>query len=69
MKKIYTSLDQLPVSISVPEMAYVLGISRAKAYELVRSNNGVKTVRIGKRIVVPTHELKQWITENTNIHV
>lgn len=53
MKKIqYTSYDQLPLMLSVPEVAAVLGISRAGAYELVRAE-GFPALKIGSRIVVP----------------
>ena len=34
----YTSYDELPLMLSVAEVAAVLGISRAGAYELARSN-------------------------------
>ena len=38
MKKTsYRSYDELPLMLSVPEVAAVLGISRAGAYELVRA--------------------------------
>ena len=35
----YTSYDDLPLMLSVAEVAAVLGISRAGAYELARSNS------------------------------
>mgnify|MGYP000031386618 CR=1 FL=1 len=34
----YTSYDELPLMLSVTEVAAVLGISRAGAYELVHGN-------------------------------
>ena len=34
----YTSYDELPLMLSVAEVAAVLGISRAGAYELVHSD-------------------------------
>ena len=34
-KNEYRSFDDLPLILSVPELASVLGISRAGAYELV----------------------------------
>ncbi len=39
MKTIYKSYEDLPLTLSVPEVAAVLGISRAGAYELVRSDS------------------------------
>ena len=50
MKKTsYRSYDELPLMLSVPEVAAVLGISRAGAYELVRAE-GFPALKIGSRI-------------------
>lgn len=56
----YTSLEQLPVSLNADEVAFALGISRANAYILMRSE-GFPTLHIGKRMVVPKHKLIEWI--------
>ena len=45
---------------SVPEVAAVLGISRAGAYELARSA-GFPALKIGSRIVVPKEKFIGWI--------
>lgn len=37
-KSKYTNYNDLPLMLSVPDVASVLGISRAGAYELVRSD-------------------------------
>ena len=50
--------------LSVPDVASVLGISRAGAYELVRSD-GFPALRIGSRIVVPKEKFIDWINANT----
>ena len=55
-----TSYDQLPLMLSVPEVAAVLGISRAGAYELVRTK-GFPALKIGSRIVVPKEKFLRWI--------
>lgn len=66
MKKTqYTSYDQLPLMLSVPEVAVVLGISRAGAYELVRSDD-FPALRIGNRIVVPKEKFIRWIDSQVN---
>ena len=57
---IYKSYDELPLMLSVSEVASVLGISRAGAYELVRSN-GFPSLKIGSRIVIPKDKLLGWI--------
>lgn len=61
MKEVkYKSYDELPLMLSVPEVAAVLGISRAGAYELARSK-GFPSLSIGSRIVVPKDKFIAWI--------
>lgn len=62
---VYKSYDELPLMLSVPEMAAVLGISRAGAYELARSE-GFPALKIGSRIVVPKEKFVQWIDSQIN---
>ena len=62
-KEIFKSYEELPLMLSVPEMAAALGISRAGAYELARSE-GFPALRIGTRIVIPKEELREWIKRN-----
>ena len=62
---VYKSYDELPLMLSVPEVAAVLSISRAGAYELVRSN-GFPVLKIGSRIVVPKEKFIQWSDEKTS---
>ena len=62
-KEIFKSYEELPLMLSVPEMAAALGISRAGAYELARSD-GFPVLRIGNRIVIPKDELREWIKRN-----
>ena len=59
-KEIFKSYEELPLMLSVPEMAAALGISRAGAYELARSE-GFPALRIGTRIVVPKDKLQAWV--------
>ena len=60
----YKSYDDLPLMLSVPQVAAVLGISRAGAYELARSD-GFPSLMIGSRIVIPKDRLIAWINEKT----
>ena len=62
----YTSYDDLPLMLSVTEVAAVLGISRAGAYELARSS-GFPALKIGSRIVVPKDKLLAWIDANSGL--
>ena len=60
MRKIYTSMEQLPIMINADRLAQVLGISRAGAYQLMHVK-GFPTVKIGKRMIVPKQELIAWL--------
>lgn len=65
MKQVqYKSYDELPLMLSVPDVAEVLGIGRANAYELVRSD-GFPAIKIGNRIIVPKDEFISWIKRQT----
>jgi excisionase family DNA binding protein len=58
--EIYKSYDELPLMLSVSEVAKVLGVSRTSAYELVRSK-GFPSITIGSRIVIPKEEFISWM--------
>lgn len=60
----FRSHDALPLTLTVPEVGEVLGLSRAKAYDLARSE-GFPSMRIGRRILVPRNKLIRWIDEQT----
>lgn len=62
----YKNYSELPVTLSVPEVAAVLGISRAGAYELVHSASFPK-VKIGKRILVPKDKLIEWLDAQVEV--
>ncbi len=59
-KETVCSYDQLPVALNADQVAAVLGISRAGAYNLMRSE-GFPTLRVGNRMIVPKDKLIAWI--------
>lgn len=48
------------LTMTVDEMAQVVGISKPKAYELVHQE-GFPVVRIGRRMVIPKEGLSEWL--------
>jgi excisionase family DNA binding protein len=50
------------LALSVPEVAEVLGISRAFAYELV-ARHELPAVRLGRRLVVPLHLIEELLRQ------
>ena len=55
-----TDPAQLPMALNAKQVAAVLGISRAGAYNLMRSE-GFPTLRVGNRMIVPKDQLIAWI--------
>ncbi|MBQ8248521.1 MAG: helix-turn-helix domain-containing protein [Clostridia bacterium] len=54
-----TTTDKL--TINVPELAKLLGISRPVAYELTK-REGFPAIRIGeRRIIIPVDKLNEWL--------
>lgn len=51
-------------TITVDELKVVLGIGRGQAYDFVRQG-GIKTLRIGKRIKIPTSAVLELLASDT----
>lgn len=49
-------------TLTVDETAIWLGISRYSAYQAVREGT-IPSIRIGRRILVPTHALEELLTK------
>jgi excisionase family DNA binding protein len=57
-----------PATMTIPEAAKLLGISRSAAYRAV-ARGEIPTIRIGRRLLVPTAKLYQllgWLPEATD---
>ena len=59
----YKSYDDLPLMLSVHDVAEVLGISKSSAYVLVKEK-GFHKLKIGARVVVPREKFVEWINKN-----
>ena len=65
MKKCrYKSFDELPLMLTVDDVAGVLGISLAGTYELVKTE-GFPHLRVGGRIIVPKEKFIAWLDEKS----
>lgn len=51
-------------TMSVQELAFQLGISIPKAYELARSN-GFPSIRVGTRILIPIEAYRKWLLDTS----
>ena len=60
----YKSYDELPLFLNAETVAKVLGVSPSSGYELMHED-GVPTLKIGNRIVVPKEQFIRWVSEHT----
>lgn len=54
---------QNKAAMSVSELAEQLGISKPKAYELVKRSD-FPSIKLGKRIVIPVSAFQDWLNKN-----
>ena len=59
-QKIYTSFDEIPVTLSAEDVASVLGISRANAYRVMRRAD-FPVLQIGSRLLVNKTKVIEWM--------
>lgn len=53
------------LTITVKEMAELLGVGRPMAYALVNRSD-FPVIRLGRKIVIPIEKLKQWMDDHIN---
>lgn len=56
----YTSIEQLPLVLSVEQLADILDISRNTAYGFVKSGR-IKSVRVGRKIRISRTALVEFL--------
>ena len=61
-QSMYKSRDEMPMFLTVMDVANLLGISR---YELVREDNFPKLKIVQGRTIIPRDRLLEWLDEQT----
>ena len=64
-KSMYTTKEEIQLFLTVMDVANLLGISRASAYELVRQENFPKLKIVQGRTIIPRDRLLEWLDEQT----
>lgn len=64
-RSIYKTKEEMPLFLTVLDLANLLGISRASAYELVRQENFPKLKIVQGRTIIPRDRLLEWLDEQT----
>jgi len=55
-----TTLDKMPLIMTVPDVGRIMGISKVKAYELVKTD-GFPIIKVGRRITIPKPAFERWL--------
>lgn len=64
----YTSFEELPIMLTVMDIANILGISRNNAYALSNSED-FPAMRIGKRVVISKDRFYEWIMQTKSVEI
>ena len=64
-QSIYKDKNEMPMFLTVMDVANLLGISRASAYELVREDNFPKLKIVQGRTIIPRDRLLEWLDDQT----
>ena len=64
-QSMYKNRDEMPMFLTVMDVANLLGISRASAYELVREDNFPELKIVQGRTIIPRDRLLEWLDEQT----
>ena len=62
-QSLYKNREDMPMFLTVMDVADLLGISRASAYELVREEDFPKLKIVQGRIIIPRDRLLEWLDE------
>ena len=62
--KIYNNFEDVPIIMSVSQVAEILGISAVSLYKLIQKDKTFPVINIGRRKTVPKEQLRIWIDNN-----
>ena len=68
-KSLFKNKEEMPMFLNVMDVAHLLGISRASAYELVRTAEFPKLKVVAGRIISPRDRLLEWLDSETRYDV
>lgn len=57
-----TTLDEMPLIMTVTDVGRIMGISKVKAYELVKTD-GFPIIKVGRRITIPKPAFERWLNK------
>ena len=66
---IIKSKDELPMFLTVMDMAALLDISRSSAYELAAEEGFPRLKLVPGRVIIPRDTLFEWLDKQTNFEM
>lgn len=60
MLSVKCNIDELPLSLTVMDVARILGLSKTNAYCLCNSK-GFPCIRAGRRMIIPKTAFAKWM--------
>ena len=67
MIKIMQTVENLPFTLTVQDIADILGINRNKAYNLSHRED-FPSIQLGRRIIIERNLFFEWLEENCKNH-
>lgn len=59
-RSLYTSLDNLPLSLTADDVAAILNISRTRVYQLLHEGV-IPKISFGQRMIIPRDCFLEWM--------
>lgn len=59
----YSNIEEMPIVLQAKHVQMILGISRGKTYEIMKSSD-FPTIYIGKRMVVTREAFFEWLNQD-----
>jgi excisionase family DNA binding protein len=63
-QSLYKNTNELPLFLTVMDVANLLGISKSSAYELANEQGFPKLKVVAGRTIVPRDRLMDWLNDN-----
>lgn len=51
-----------PITVTVPEAARLLGVSKPTVYSMIRGE-GLPHIKLNRRTVIPVDKLRKWVND------
>jgi len=58
----HTEIKDLPMTLTVEEIATILRVGRNTAYRLVQAGD-IRCIRCGRKIIIPRESLEKFLSE------